>query len=267
MEITNQLLEQVLNIACHAGEKIMDIYRSGDFQVRLKSDQSPLTDADMSAHQEIHNALTRLTPQIPQLSEESDNITWEQRKSWRHYWLIDPLDGTKEFVHQRDEFTVNIALIEDGVAILGIVYAPALKTAWYAAKSVGAFKKVIGEEATPIKTNPWSNGTWKIVGSRSHSNEATENFIDCLGETELISMGSSIKLCLVAEGSAHIYPRLGPTSEWDTAAAQCVVETAGGHVIDEKLNRLTYNQKPTLLNPHFIVTAGAPEDWADCLSQ
>ncbi len=255
------LLPKVTAIAVEAGEAIMEIY-TRDFEVVEKADRSPLTEADMRAHRLIVTALEQLTPAIPVLSEESGEIPWEKRREWDRYWLVDPLDGTKEFVKKNGEFTVNIALIEDHRPVLGVVHAPAIERTYSAATGLGAFAQGVGEaRPEPIHVRPHSAGRpWRVVGSRSHPSGRLASFLERLGEHEMVAMGSSLKLCLVAEGRADVYPRLGPTSEWDTAAAQAVVEQAGGSVhVTETLAPLTYNEKDDLLNPAFIVTGSSQE--------
>lgn len=301
---SNLELNLALNAALRAGDAIMEIYRR-DFEVEFKADESPLTEADKAAHQIIVDALEETG--LPVLSEESRAVPYEERSNWTRYWLVDPLDGTKEFIKKNGEFTVNIALIENGRPILGVVYAPVLRTIYYGSQAEGmahgAWKctdcadKPVDEMfssavSLPITNNqsPITRGgaAIRVVASRSHCNEETKAFIQALekefGEVELVSSGSSLKLCLVAEGSADLYPRIAPTMEWDTAAAQAVVEAAGGRVVaydtavpaasyicgklevESKTSDIThptshllhptaalrYN-KPDLLNPSFIV--------------
>jgi len=201
--------------------------------------------------------LRELTPNIPILSEESTNIAWKERKSWQEYWLIDPLDGTKEFIKKIGEFTVNIALIKDNAPVLGVVYAPVLDTTWVGEISKSAIKVTPKDRVSIKSIRRQANETWNVVGSRSHQSDEFRSYVDRLeGEINIVSMGSSIKLCLVAEGTAHIYPRLGLTSEWDTAAAHAVVNSAGGKVIDINTGQeLCYNTKESLLNPFFVVSS------------
>ena len=247
---------QIITIAEKAGEAVMGIYSQSDFAESYKEDSSPVTRADMASHDVSTELLRRLTPGLPILSEESKMVSYEERKSWRNYWLIDPLDGTKEFLKRNGEFTVNIALIEEGTPVLGVVCAAALGITYYATKGKGAFKKEKDGNVREISVSECKKNTLKIVASRSHKGERLENFLKRLsskiGAFEYVSMGSSLKLCLVAEGVAHIYPRLVPTMEWDTAAAQCVVEEAGGTVADMRGTPLRYN-KENLLNEDFIV--------------
>jgi 3'(2'), 5'-bisphosphate nucleotidase len=201
--------------------------------------------------------LRELTPNIPILSEESTNIAWQERKSWQEYWLIDPLDGTKEFIKKNGEFTVNIALIKDNAPVLGVVYAPVLDTTWVGEISKSAIKVTPKDRVSIKSIRRQANETWNVVGSRSHQSDEFRSYVDRLeGEINIVSMGSSIKLCLVAEGTAHIYPRLGLTLEWDTAAAHAVVNSAGGKVVDINTGQeLRYNTKESLLNPFFVVSS------------
>ena len=240
-------------IARAAGDAILTIYRQ-PFAVEYKQDESPLTAADQGAHEVIVQALARLTPDIPVLSEESDAETMQARLGWSRYWLVDPLDGTKEFVSRNGEFTVNIALIDHGRPVWGLVYAPVLDKLWYGGKEVGAWRVADGTHKA-IQTRPHEAGqAWRVVGSRNHLSQATLDYLAPLGEVELVSMGSSLKFCIIAEGGAELYPRLAPTSEWDTAAAQAVLEGAGGSVTQLDGSSLAYN-KPDILNPWFVARA------------
>ncbi|MAO30672.1 MAG: 3'(2'),5'-bisphosphate nucleotidase [Alteromonas sp.] len=258
----NSLTQSILGIAKDAGAEIMAIYEK-DFAIYEKQDTSPLTEADLAAHNVIVNALESVSD-LPILSEESADIEWDERKSWQSYWLVDPLDGTKEFIKKNGEFTVNIALIEDGKPTLGVVYAPALNKSYVGVVGEGAWTEVDGA-FTPISARKHDGSeVWKIVGSRSHQSPEIQNLLAQLsGDTELVAMGSSLKLCLVAEGEAHLYPRLGPTSEWDTGAAHAVALAAGANVtvldpanpLDNNADALTYNQKESVLNPFFLVSA------------
>ena len=253
------LLPQVVLLARKAGVSIMTIYRAGNIDVQIKMDASPLTQADLASHRIIVEGLSRLTPDWPILSEESTKIPFEQRSAWQRYWLVDPLDGTKEFINRTGEFTVNIALIEYGFPILGVVFAPVIERMYFALTGSGAFRE-LGGKTSQVTVCAYNGGTARIVASRSHRGEKLDAFLAGIGEHEAVSMGSSLKLCLVAEGSADLYPRLGPTMEWDTAAAQCIVEAAGGAVEDINGIRLRYN-KPDLLNPEFMVSGNPPFPW------
>ncbi|MGY3925434.1 3'(2'),5'-bisphosphate nucleotidase CysQ [Aeromonas jandaei] len=240
-------------VARAAGAAIMAIY-SQPFAVEYKSDESPLTAADKGAHEVIVQALARLTPDIPVLSEESGPEVMAARHGWSRYWLVDPLDGTKEFVSRNGEFTVNIALIEQGAPLWGLVYAPVLDKLWYGGKGVGAWRIADGRREA-IQTQPHREGNvWRVVGSRNHLSQETLDFLAPLGEIELVSMGSSLKFCIIAEGGAELYPRLAPTCEWDTGAAQAVLEGAGGSVTRLDGSPLAYN-KPDILNPWFVAKA------------
>jgi len=258
------LLEQISEVAAEAGERILEVYNT-EFEVDTKSDASPLTAADLTANGFITAALEALEPRYPILSEESSKASYETRRTWHRYWLVDPLDGTREFVKRNGEFTVNIALIESGVPILGVVYVPVTGVCYAAARGVGAFKTDDADVKRDIRVKPEASGKLTVVGSRSHSNAATEAFVGRLGEVDMISIGSSLKICMVAEGRADIYPRIGPTSEWDTAAAHCIVEQAGGRLTDLSLRTLKYNAKESVLNPFFLVFGDSSYDWGQHL--
>lgn len=255
-----ELLNNIVDIAKQAGDAIMTVYHSDDFNVELKNDNSPLTKADIAANDVIVAALEQLTPDIPILSEESAKVPYEERKAWSTFWLVDPLDGTKEFIKRNGEFTVNIALIKDGQPVLGVVVAPVLQRSYFAAKGVGAFKQQGNEPAKQIQTADHQGQQLKVVASRSHAGPDLQGFLDNLGDHDVVSMGSSLKLCLIAEGAAHLYPRLGPTMEWDTAAADAIVRIAGGQVTKLDKTPLQYN-KPDLLNPYFMVATATPYEW------
>ncbi|CAH9017086.1 3'(2'),5'-bisphosphate nucleotidase CysQ [Candidatus Nitrosacidococcus sp. I8] len=255
-----ELMDSIIDISKSAGEKILTIYRKG-FTVAHKEDYSPLTEADLAAHKTIVQGLEALTQMIPILSEESKEIPFSERSTWQRYWLVDPLDGTKEFIKGSGEFTVNIALIENNQPILGVVYAPALDQLYYAAKGCGAFQRKKGK-ITRLKTKSRVHGVpVQVAGSRSHTDKYLEVFLQDIKEHHLVAMGSSLKFCLVAEGKADIYPRFGLTSEWDTGAAQCIVEESGGAVIDLKGEVLRYNIKDSLLNPYFLTVAADISYW------
>jgi 3'(2'), 5'-bisphosphate nucleotidase len=260
----NDLLEHVIKLAVEAGQRILEVYET-DFDVTHKDDNSPLTEADMAAHNTITAGLETLTPDLPILSEESANIPFEERSKWSRYWLVDPLDGTREFVKRNGEFTVNIALIDNHESILGVIYTPVSGLTYYAARGAGAFKMTADAGPMAIHTKKRGSGSAIIAGSRSHRGDSLNAFLQNVGDYDIISMGSSLKSCLVAEGKADIYPRLGPTSEWDTAAAQCIVEEAGGRVTETDLTPLRYNTKESLLNPYFLVFGDPDYDWVQFL--
>jgi 3'(2'), 5'-bisphosphate nucleotidase len=251
--VSESLLRQIIAIAKAAGQGIMTVYNQPSGEIVLKADQSPLTEADLLSHRIIVEELMRLTPDIPILSEESAVIPYEQRARWQRFWLVDPLDGTKEFIKRNGEFTVNIALIEQGRPVLGVVHAPVLDVCYAGAADTGAFVEREGRQPEPIHIRSRNErDTLKVVASRSHRDARTTALLDHLGPHECITMGSSLKFCLIAEGRAHFYPRLGPTMEWDTAAAHAVVNAAGGKVCDLSGADLRYN-KADLHNPEFFV--------------
>ena len=257
-ELRAARLTAVIDIARRAGREILDVYGT-DFEAVAKADDSPLTQADLRAHRLIVDALSGLQPVLPVLSEESADIVFTQRSRWDRYWLVDPLDGTKEFVSRNGEFTVNIALIEQHRPVLGVVHIPVVDTTYSGIPGVGAWREANDRGRLPISVRRLARPPLRVVGSRSHGNPALGQALEALGPHELKAAGSSIKLCMVAEGSADLYPRLGPTSEWDIAAGQAVVEAAGGQVvrIDDGTG-LRYNTKADLLNPDFLAY-GDPE--------
>ena len=260
-----KLLAPLLDIARSASEQIMRTYRT-DFAVDVKADKSPVTEADLAAHRVIAKDLKRITPDIPLLSEESADIPWAERRRWDSYWLVDPLDGTKEFISKNGEFTVNIALIQGGQPVVGVVHVPATGMSWYGCVGVGAFRRDQDGQASPIKVRKLLPGKpVKVVASRSHRGELLDGYLAKLGPHETVSRGSSLKFCLVAEGTADVYPRLGPTSEWDTAAGHAVLLAAGGQVVAVDGSPLAYNAKESLLNPHFIGFADGSRDWRSYL--
>lgn len=255
-----QLIEPVVELAIKAGDAILEVYAT-DFDVQEKTDASPLTQADMASHHEIEEGLMELTPDIPVLSEESGLPDFAERSQWERYWLVDPLDGTKEFVNRNGEFTVNIALIEKNRPVFGVVHVPVKHKTYFGCAGYGA--EVRGADFDPVKIRVADTTAEpaRVVGSRSHRGSSLDGFLENLGQYEIHPMGSSLKFCLVAEGAADIYPRLGPTSEWDTAAAQAVVEQAGGSVVTLDGKPLSYNSKPEILNPHFLVLGPEDRDW------
>jgi 3'(2'), 5'-bisphosphate nucleotidase len=246
------LIQQLVPIARVAGEAIMAVYSRGMPEVQGKEDDSPVTEADLAAHRVLASWLKPLLPECPVVSEE-DAGSLVYRQSHGRFWLLDPLDGTKEFIARNGEFTVNIALIEDRRCVLGMVYAPAIDALYWGGAGLGAFR-CIGGQTVAIKVAASNTGKGsRVVASKSHLNEATRSFIDRLSEVSLVQAGSSLKFCRVAEGEADIYPRLAPTCEWDTAAGQAVLEGAGGVVVDLQGAPLRYG-KPDVLNPSFIST-------------
>jgi len=259
-----ELQSPMVSLAIKAGARILDFYRYG-FDVEQKPDQTPLTQADIAAHEIIEEGLRELTPDLPIISEEGAKIPFATRRQWPLYWLVDPLDGTLEFIRRNDEFTVNIALIENGRPIMGLVHAPELEQCYFATKGLGAYKKANDKKPKRIYVKSNCHKPVVIAGSHSHPSEEFNCFIANIGDYEMLSMGSALKSCLVAEGTADIYARLGPTSEWDTAAAQCIVEEAGGMLTDTHMQPLRYNTKDSLLNPHFFVFGDCQIDWSKYL--
>lgn len=268
----SEILPDVIKVADEASNKVLQIYQT-DFQVNYKEDESPITAADVASHEIIVKGLRNISPQIPILSEEGLMAPWEERRQWQRFWLLDPIDGTKDFTQRTGEFTVNIALIENGEPVLGIVTAPALNEAFWGLKGIGAWKRDGRGQAQPEEGGqaPQTHGqaptfghgqtqpievavppaTRRVVASKNHLNEETRAFIDSLGAHETLQAGSSLKFCRIAEGAADIYPRMGPTSEWDTGAAHAVLLAAGGNVHTLEGKPLRYG-KENVLNPHFI---------------
>jgi len=257
------LLEQTLRIALDAGAAIMRVY-AAEIAVTEKDDHSPLTQADLAAHRLIAEGLAQLDPLLPLLSEEGAALPFATRAAWSRYWLVDPLDGTKEFIKRNGEFTVNIALIDRGVPVLGVVHAPALEVSYLAAQGVGAFRERKGQRLA-IRTRSTPAHPCLVV-SKSHRDAALDAFLKHAPAHDQASRGSSLKFCLVAEGSADFYPRTGPTSEWDTGAGQCVAEVAGASVLTlPDWAPLRYNGKDSLLNPGFVVIGDAAYGWRERL--
>lgn len=259
----DQWLAPCIDIAQRAGVAIMAVY-ARDFDVSAKDDASPLTEADMAAHRLIVSGLQQLTPDIPVLSEESAQIDWAVRRQWPRYWLVDPLDGTREFIKRNGEFTVNIALIDGDAPVLGVVYAPALDELAFALRGRGAFVRM-GEDDVALTTRRPALAPLRVAASRSHRDARTQAALERMGEIECLGLGSSLKFLRIAEGRADVYPRFGPTSEWDTAAAQCVLEAAGGAVLGMDGAPLRYNRKDSLLNPDFIALGDADLPWREWL--
>jgi 3'(2'), 5'-bisphosphate nucleotidase len=255
------LLAAVLDAVAAAGAAILEVY-SGSHDVEYKADDSPITRADRAAHEILAARLGRIAPSVPLLSEEAEAAHDPAvRGAWHELWLVDPLDGTREFIGRNGEFTVNVALVRDHRPVLGVVAAPALGLTYYAAEGHGAFRRRDGAAAEPIRVRRSAEPP-VVVGSRSHRGDSLDALLARLGPHELRPMGSALKFCLVADGSADFYPRLGPTSEWDTAAAQAVLEQAGGAVTTLDGRPLRYNERGTLLNPHFIAYGDAGRRWA-----
>jgi 3'(2'), 5'-bisphosphate nucleotidase len=259
------ILNDVIRISKKAGKEILEIYNSDDFDVQIKGDDSPLTRADLAAHNIIVDFLEEKYPSLPCLSEESTGIEFEDRKHWQRCFIIDPLDGTKEFIARNGEFTVNIALQENGKSILGVIHVPVADITYSAANGLGAFKQHQEDTAKSIAVRSLQQKDGKdhftVVASRRHGLDKVETLCQNFSSYDLTSRGSSLKMCMVAEGSADLYPRLALTSEWDTAAAQAIVEQAGGKIVQLDFSDMTYNQKECLLNPFFLVLGDPNFDW------
>ncbi|PRY66008.1 3'(2'),5'-bisphosphate nucleotidase CysQ [Halomonas ventosae] len=282
MRLDQETLERLLAGVAEAGREVMAIYHRG-FAVEHKADDSPLTEADMAAHHALLALLQREAPDTPVLSEESAEIPFVTRQSWVRYWLVDPLDGTREFIAGNGEFTLNLAMVEEGVPVFGIVHAPAMPegaVTWWGQVGQGAFRREIagevasaqrGSSERPIRVRALPDPDrepWQVVGSRRNGREAFEAFCQVLPAHATLNIGSSLKFCLIAEGKADLYPRLAPTHEWDTAAAQAVVTAAGGQVLDaESLEPMRCNQSESLLNPGFIACGQRDARWETALAK
>ncbi|MFL0804021.1 MAG: 3'(2'),5'-bisphosphate nucleotidase CysQ [Agarilytica sp.] len=269
----NTLSEKIIEISKCAGKEILAVYNDKDgFGIETKSDDSPVTKADIAANKVIVAMLEKLTPEIPVLTEETSLVPFSERQHWPRYWIVDPLDGTKEFINRNDEFTVNIALIEKHSPVMGVVYVPVTDVTYVGVSGHGAHK-LQGENKQNIScrtANSNGNGI-EVVASKRHLSEETQRFIDAvahdLGTVSTKSVGSSLKFCLLAEGLADVYPRFAPTSEWDTAAAQAVLCAAGGKVLKRDMNELDYNAKENILNPDFFAVADTKVNWNSVLQQ
>jgi len=264
------LLEGMAKIARQAGAAILEVYDQADISVESKADDSPLTAADLAAHNIIVAALAELAPDIPVLSEESDEISFAERSTWTTYFLVDPLDGTKEFISRNGEFTVNIALIKHHKPVLGVVYVPVQDKLYLGNVETQEARRETVDGSTPIRVRHLNDQNITVVASRRHGSDALESLMETLGqrfEVATENVGSSLKFCLIAEGKADFYPRFAPTSEWDTGAAQALVVAAGGQVVNLDFEPLNYNTKENILNPHFVVFADPGVDWQAIISQ
>lgn len=262
------LVEKVNACAIQAGEAILKIYNDpAAWNVQEKQDDSPLTAADLAAHHIICDFLTALTPDFPVLSEESEAVAHQERLSWNTFWLVDPLDGTKEFVSRTGEFTVNIALIHEHEPVLGVVYVPVTGTLYYASKNKGAFKSEQGSVRQISVRSVQS--PMKVVASRRHGGEQLGHLLKKIearfGEYETTNLGSSLKICILAEGGADLYPRLAPTSEWDTGAAAAVLRAAGGEILNGQYLPMRYNESESIITPLFIAVADKSQEWGEIL--
>lgn len=254
------LLPDLIELARAAGREIMRVYE-GEFAVTLKEDRSPLTAADLASQRVIADGLRALAPEIPLLAEESADEEVAARRTWRTLWLVDPLDGTREFVKRNGEFTVNIALVHEHEPLLGVLYVPALECCYYAARGLGAERQDAGGRREPVHVSVCSHEPPRVLASRSHRGSRIDALLENLGSHQIVSVGSALKFARLAEGAADFYPRLSPTSEWDTAAGQAIVEAAGGRVTDLQGVPLRYNARDTLVNPDFMAWADSRRNW------
>jgi 3'(2'), 5'-bisphosphate nucleotidase len=254
----------VIDLAHAAAQRILAIYDTA-FDVEHKADASPLTAADLASHHCIVDGLRALTPDIPVLSEESaDTVAAAQRRQWQTLWVVDPLDGTREFVKRNGEFTVNIALVHAGAAVFGVIQQPVTGALWHGGAGLGAFRHD-RDDVVAIRCRQPARAPLRVAASRSHRDVRTEAFLQRMGDTQPLPQGSSLKFCRIAEGALDVYPRFGPTSEWDTAAGQAIVEAAGGQIVDPRGRPLRYNQRDTVLNGDFIALGDATLPWREWL--
>ncbi|MEZ9514918.1 3'(2'),5'-bisphosphate nucleotidase CysQ [Vibrio splendidus] len=264
----SHLLPSIIEIARSAGQLILEIYEKKDYEEFIKSDDTPVTSADLAAHKLILKKLSELTPDIPVLSEEDADISLEQRSQWDRYWLVDPLDGTQEFIARSGDFATIIALIEHNKPVMGVVYAPVSGVSYYAYSGKGAWKIPDLNDSVKIKTHRHELPNQSIamaISRRQDINRITSR-MSSAWNYDLVPLGSAaLKACLVAEGAVDCYLRLGPTGEWDTAATQCIVEEAGGRILSTQLEPLSYNERETLENPNFIVLGDADLPWSEIL--
>ncbi len=254
MSLPLELLPALCDLSMAAGREILKVYAQ-DFGVARKADASPLTEADMASHRHILAGLQQLTPDWPVLSEESKEVPESVRRTWSRYWLVDPLDGTKEFIKRNGEFTVNIALIDDGKPVMGVIHAPVFELTAWGAVGHGAFRQQSNGPIESISANAERGDCIRISASRSHPDPRLQGLLEQLAPTETVNAGSSLKFLQVASGEADLYPRFGPTSEWDTGAGQAIVEAAGAWVLSLGNEPLRYNQRASLLNDDFMVVA------------
>lgn len=261
------LAAPVQAIAREAGRCILDVY-AGSFSITEKADQSPITEADLAAHRCILRGLTPLTPQIPILSEESSEISFAERSRWEWLWLVDPLDGTREFIRRSDQFSINIALIHQHEAVFGLILSPVDGACYYAWRNGGAWKKPRNQLLRRIHAAQTCHQPIRVTSSEaSYRSRRLQEYLQQIGEYRHLFLGSALKSCLIAEGEADLYPRFGPTGEWDTAASQIILEEAGGHLTDMQLRPLRYNARPVLINPDFFAFSDASRDWSQYLPQ
>ncbi len=268
-ESLSHFIEPVYALATEAGRAIVEIYRTRQFTVTEKTDRSPLTEADQVAHDILCNGLKDLTPTIPILSEEDDEVDFAIRRYWEWLWLVDPLDGTREFIRRNDQFSVNIALVYRQVAVFGLIYIPVGGECYFAYQAGGAYKQIPHEQPTVIHTRTLSIPPVITCSRAAYGAEPLRSYLrqlqTHLGEYRHIAVGSALKSCLIAEGAVDFYPRFGPTGEWDTAAAQIIVEEAGGRLTNTQMQPLLYNARPTLINPDFFVAGDPHHNWSHYL--
>jgi 3'(2'), 5'-bisphosphate nucleotidase len=262
----SSLAGPVCVVASEAGRRILEIYQQGAFEVQRKADDSPLTAADRASHDIIERGLSALTPGVPVWSEESAEVSFYERSQWPEFWLVDPLDGTREFVKRNGEFTVNIALVREHRPVLGVICVPARDEHFHGGAGLGSFARSGAGRPAPIQVCRRTAEPVRVAGSRSHAGDSLVRFVQNLPGYQMITVGSSIKFCMVASGSADVYPRLGPTAEWDTAAGQAIVEGAGGAVTDLEGRPLRYNVRPEPLNPFFVAFGDASRNWPALLT-
>ncbi|KRG54859.1 MAG: 3'(2'),5'-bisphosphate nucleotidase CysQ [Stenotrophomonas koreensis] len=258
------LREMVIALAGHAGQAIMQVYGRG-FEVSHKDDASPVTDADLLANRIIVEGLARITPNLPILSEESAQVSWEERQHWTSYWLVDPIDGTREFVKRNGQFSVNIALIHQGAPYFAVIQEPVTGTVWHATRGELAYRREHNHD-TALHTRTPASAPLQVAVSRSYNSDRVDAMLQRMGPVQSIRLGSSLKLCHIAEGRLDVYPRLGPTSEWDTAAGQCILHAAGGNVLSLQTGKpFRYNRRPSLLNGEFIALGDLSLPWRQWL--
>lgn len=259
------LREMVIALAGQAGQAIMQVYAQG-FEVTLKDDASPVTEADLLANRIIVDGLRRMTPELPILSEESAQVDWEQRRHWPSYWLVDPIDGTREFIKRNGQFSVNIALIHQGAPYFAVIQEPVTGTLWHATRGELAYRRQQRHD-TPLHVRTPAQAPLQVAISRSHNTQRSEAMLARMGPVQTLRLGSSLKLCRIAEGQLDVYPRLGPTSEWDTAAGQCIIQAAGGNVLSLETGKpFRYNRRPSLLNGEFIALGDLSLPWRQWLA-
>ncbi|MBI51961.1 MAG: 3'(2'),5'-bisphosphate nucleotidase [Chloroflexi bacterium] len=248
------MLREVIKISVEAGEIIIDLYKNSDIDIQLKNDESPLTRADISSNNHIINRIKKLTPEIPILSEESKRFTLQERSRWKEYWLIDPLDGTKEFINRNGEFTVNIALISNNRPTFGVIHIPVSHETYWGHQDYGSYFINSDSEERKISVNKRNRKKIRVTASRSHNNSKLTDFLNNIVDYEILYAGSSLKFCLIARGLADIYPRLSPTSEWDIAAGEAILLNAGGKLLTLSNKEISYNKSIDFINPSFIAS-------------